>query len=442
LREQAAIQPASTSPVPPVASRALPVGLMAGTWAGAAITVPDPFSTTTQPNLVGQRARGQPVGLHVAGRPAQQPRRFQRMRREHRRRRIGLPRAQQRLQLRRRRPRRSAHRRRAPASRASCSTRGSTFSTACRRRSRRRPPARQRRAKSRGSHHQLRQPATTDGAAGIERREEDAAGAGMQGRAGGELRGAQHARRAADDGDVAVAALVRSVQARARRRAPASTAHGASAGAHAQVVEPDLAGGIAAATGEQAGLEREQASVCVARTDSPAPVSAFRPLGTSTASTGPRPRDASPRPRAPCLAGAGCRRCRAARRCTGPSPAGSVASASPPAQRCQERLRRPAAGRVAGQVTTTCLAPLRQVQGGFESVAAVVARPAGDPDVPRVRRDGERQACGGQAGPLHQRVRRQGEASRACSMRRVAATSNRGQGRSVVTFCMRRLCGR
>ena len=45
-----ASQPASTSPVPAVASAALPVALMRGTSKGAAITLPEPFRTTQQAN--------------------------------------------------------------------------------------------------------------------------------------------------------------------------------------------------------------------------------------------------------------------------------------------------------------------------------------------------------------------------------------------------------
>ena len=59
------IQPASTSPVPALASAALPVGLMCGTRPGAAITLPEPLSTTTARELVGELLRGaQPIALH------------------------------------------------------------------------------------------------------------------------------------------------------------------------------------------------------------------------------------------------------------------------------------------------------------------------------------------------------------------------------------------
>ena len=44
---RAPTKPASTSPEPGVASRALPVGLMRGTSPGAAMTLPEPLSTAT-----------------------------------------------------------------------------------------------------------------------------------------------------------------------------------------------------------------------------------------------------------------------------------------------------------------------------------------------------------------------------------------------------------
>ena len=46
-------------------------------------------------------------------------------------------------------------------------------------------------------------------------------------------------------------------------------------------------------------------------------------------------------------------------------------------------------------------------RGGFEAVATVVARAAGDPVGARVRSDGQGQPCRGQASALHQRVGRQ-----------------------------------
>ena len=49
-----------------------------------------------------------------------------------------------------------------------------------------------------------------------------------------------------------------------------------------------------------------------------------------------------------------------------------------------------------------------QVQRRLETIAAVVARPAGDPDAPGARGQCKRQACHRQARPLHQGVRGQG----------------------------------
>ena len=46
-RDAQSNEPASASPVPAVANDALPLALMRGTCPGAAITLPDPFSTTT-----------------------------------------------------------------------------------------------------------------------------------------------------------------------------------------------------------------------------------------------------------------------------------------------------------------------------------------------------------------------------------------------------------
>ena len=94
--------------------------------------------------------------------------------------------------------------------------------------------------------------------------DEHAAGACMQRGRRGQQGGARHARRAADHGHVAIAALVRGVQARGDRARRRRTARRwACVGrAHAQVVEPHLARGVAPAASEQAGLQRSAGSAC------------------------------------------------------------------------------------------------------------------------------------------------------------------------------------
>ena len=71
-------------------------------------------------------------------------------------------------------------------------------------------------------------------------------------------------------------------------------------------------------------------------------------------------------------------------------------------------------------------APLAQVQGGFQPVAAVVAGAAGDPDRARMRRQCQRQPRRGQAGALHQRVRRQRGLGRGLDAARGGQVEQRG----------------
>ena len=93
--------PASTSPVPAVASAAEPVGLMAVRPSGAAITVPAPLRTTIARNSAASaRAAPNAVPLDVVRGDLQQSRGFERMRRQHRR---GRALAQRRPQRRLRR---------------------------------------------------------------------------------------------------------------------------------------------------------------------------------------------------------------------------------------------------------------------------------------------------------------------------------------------------
>jgi hypothetical protein len=49
-----------------------------------------------------------------------------------------------------------------------------------------------------------------------------------------------------------------------------------------------------------------------------------------------------------------------------------------------------------------------QVHGRLQTITAVVASTAGNPDAPGVRRKGQCQLCYGQSGALHQGVRWQG----------------------------------
>ena len=66
------------------------------------------------------------------------------------------------------------------------------------------------------------------------------------------------------------------------------------------------------------------------------------------------------------------------------------------------------AWRQAGPGNCNGFAPLLQLQRRLETVAAVVARAAGNPDAAGMRRQGKRQSGHCQAGALHQGVRRQG----------------------------------
>ena len=300
-------QPASTSPVPAVASAALPVGLMKGTRPGAAITVPEPFSTTMQPSRPAiSRAAARRSACTRAGVAAEQPRGFERMRRQHRRRAAAGA---------------GGERSRSAGSRATALSASASSTSAA-------PAVEQ--PRQRGGDRLAAAAAADDGRCAAERLvvdsrhqssrhissgrdvdrdrhrveqvQPDAAGACRMRRAGGEQRAAGHAGRAADHRHVAVAALVRAWRRRGRtpatRAVPVSQASGVRADRRdAEVVEPDLAGQLAAAAGVQAGLGGEQgegvAGADAARRRavggaSPAgwPVSASSPEGRSTASTG------------------------------------------------------------------------------------------------------------------------------------------------------------
>ena len=80
---RAPIKPASTSPVPPVASLALPVGLITGVASGLGDQRARALEHHGAAETSGQLLRScQPVGLNLSRAASQQPGRFQRMRRQ------------------------------------------------------------------------------------------------------------------------------------------------------------------------------------------------------------------------------------------------------------------------------------------------------------------------------------------------------------------------
>ncbi len=204
--------------------------------------------------------RREAIPLHLGRACLQQSRGLQRMRREQR----GPPArgacAQQRLQrrvdgegvqrigvehqpprMRQQRRQRSTHRLAAPAAADHRALR--------QQRRRRLPPGR--------SCHQLRPRGVERGRLRVEQAAVDAAGAGGQGGAGRQPRGAHHARRAADHGHVAETALVRGMPPRPPRRRPAQPGRRCIR-RHAQRIEPEFTGVVATVARAAAGLERQQ----------------------------------------------------------------------------------------------------------------------------------------------------------------------------------------
>ena len=255
----------------------------------------------------------------------------------------------------------------------------------------------------------------------------------------------------------------RGAQRIAARSAPVSHAlPAARVGRHAQRVEPDLAGMVAALGGEQPRLQRQQRQRVRRRAPPPSPrrwpVSACSPRGqvdrqhrgrvmalmaamaSAIAPCGARD---APRPSSASMA-------RSARL------VGSAAAASGTPACCArgQRLARIVgqALRIAEQRGLTSTPARCRWRGRDQPVAAVVAGPAGDPDAPRMRRHGQRQARDGQAGALHQRVRRvlapaprlrcaRGRLRRAAApARRRAGCGSVGRGRAR-TWRIAALCG-
>ena len=214
--------PASTSPVPAVASRALPVGLITGISPGGGDRrVPEPLSTTVAPKRAASSRAARrrsactcggvacpaaaPLRADAASAPWRAPRRR------------AAP--QQRLQSGVGRDR--VERIGIEHQRAARSTARAAAARARRRRRRSRRPRSCRAGRApRGSRN------ISSGCGGVERRrarassrrDVDAAGAGVQRGRCGQQRGAGHAGGAADHRDIAVAALVRGVRRAAPRR--------------------------------------------------------------------------------------------------------------------------------------------------------------------------------------------------------------------------------
>ena len=114
-----------------------------------------------------------------------------------------------------------------------------------------------------GPEHQLGLLRVMAGGVGIQQADEHAAGTRGQCGARRQQRGPGHARRPADHGKIAEAALVAGMAPRCQGHAQIVGACQARAGwqrarGHPQVVEPDLSGMVAPVGGEQTRLERQQ----------------------------------------------------------------------------------------------------------------------------------------------------------------------------------------
>lgn len=254
----------------------------------------------------------------------------------------------------------------------------------------------------------------------IERAGPDAPGAGGQGCMCGQVEGALHADRAADDVEVAEAALVMGMpphrQTRCGRIAAGAQPRRGRGGLHAEIVEPDLAGVIPASGSEEPGLEREQRK---------RPARADRLLAGHVALIGRKPRGQVDRQHRVLTAVDG-------RDGLGQPPLRRTGGAEAE-QAVDQQIHRaefsevvdprqgrgagllPGVGSIRGQAVGVGQRQRRhgntlalQMQGRDQGIAPVVARPHKHAHTPGMGGNGQRQAgrCKARAG--HQRVRRRG----------------------------------
>ena len=258
--------PASTSPVPPLASRPLPVGLITRPPSAEAMTLPEPLSNTTQPWRCASVRAASRRSTCTAACPAEQPGGFQRMRRQHGHlaaRGAGLQLLQQGAVAGddvecvgvQQQPRAARQQRRQRIAHGGTAAAAADHGAACQRRRVTAPPSR--------TKHQLRLPRVAGHASGVERADEDPPGAAGQGGARGQQCGAGHAGCATDhDQEAAVVALVAAMRAHPQHVHRVRTSqHGRWCNVearHAERIEPDLPCMIAARGGEQPWLQRQQ----------------------------------------------------------------------------------------------------------------------------------------------------------------------------------------
>ena len=260
-------------------------------------------------------------------------------------------------------------------------------------------------------------------------------------------RGARHAGRAADHGDVAIAALVRGMRPR-RRQAAGRRARRSAPAAGPRTPRSSnqtCAGCVAAAAGEEAGLERQQAERVGRRArPCPAPVSAFSPEGRSTASTGAAAGAAWRRPSRPARLPAAAR-CPgpAARRWPDPTAAGIWSANATPAARARCSEASASAGARASspsQVTTGSLPQARRCSAASKPSPPLLPGPQAIQMVLRVRRERPAPAAprpGRRAASACAAARRGAQPAR---WRARPPTSNSGQRRSGVMRCMPGFC--
>ncbi len=362
------------------------------------------------------------VGLHVARADAEQPRRFERMRREHRRAfgaAVGAARAQpvaqralggdrvERVGV-EHEPRRVVHHGIEHVAHGLAAAAAAHHGGAGQR-------ARIERAVERAM-HQLG-PRRVDRRVGtrVERAQVHAPAAGRERRVRREPRRAGHARGAADDRHVAEAALVLGVSSRwVRRVARAAQPRAGRRGLRIDLQRrvPHRARRIAALRGEQPRLDGEEGDRVMrlhARARRVPRVG--REAGGHVDGQAQRRQPVEQRYRSGDRAFGRAVRADAEQRVDGQLDAlvrrevgadGHAGGARP-----RERVGRVGtqAGLVGQQLHAHVAAEPMQVRGRHQPVAAVVAGPGGDPHAARVRRERHREPGGGLAGATHQRMR-------------------------------------